>query len=258
MEYTREILDRSSGELVTVSMGEWRTITEVAEVHGIGPRKFRAVLQRLDFVQLEYKDNEWRHRLSPWVLERGWGQRLKRSRGTHQTPFDVISPDGQDWIALKVEAAIAELEAEVSPEMEAAGLALENFRKARNEYRAQFADRKNMPVDEMVAWLSDFFPRLSHQEIASILYVSRQLVSRLLRRRSSLLKSAKGKRGSAPGPTVISALAKAHSLRKETYYLSPQHPQKSRLHGDATKMDCSLSPLDTGAQDNEFTHQSNP
>jgi hypothetical protein len=247
MEYTKEILDRSSGELVTVSMGEWRTITEVAEVHGIGPRKFRTVLQRLDFVQLEHKKNEWRYRLSPWVMERGWGRRLKRNLGSHQTPFDVIGPDGQDWIADNVEAAIAEIEAEVSPEMEAARLALERFRTTRNEYRARFPDRENMSVDEMVGWLSDFFPRLSHQQIASVLSVSRQLVSRLLDRRSSLLKSAKAKRGSVPGPTVISALAKAHGLRKETYYLSPQHTQKLHIHNSATTMNCSPSPLDAGA-----------
>lgn len=211
MEYTKQVLDRSTGELVTVSTGDWRTITEVAETHGIGARKFRVVLRRLDFLQLEYVGKEWRHRLAPWVTDQGWGKRLRRNLGERSTPFDVVSPEAQEWIGQRLASVLAEMEAEVSPEIEAAVAALDDFRTARNEYRAKLKDGKEMSVEEMVRWLSDFFPKLSQPEIAIALHVSQQLVSRYQDQRSKSLKYARAKRGSQPGPIPAAALGKASS-----------------------------------------------
>lgn len=211
MEYTKQILDRSTGELVTVSNGDWRSITEVGEMHGIGSRKFRAVLRRLDFLQLEYVGQDWRHRLAPWVTDQGWGKRLRRDQGGRSTPFDVVSPEAQGWIEERLASVLAEMEAEVSPEVKAAVTALDDFRAARNEYRANLQDGKEMSVEEMVRWLSDFFPKLSQPEIATALDVSRQLVSRYQDQRSKSLRYALARRGSKPGPIAAAALKAAFS-----------------------------------------------
>lgn len=211
MEYTRQVLDRSTGELVIVSIGEWKTITEVADSFGIGSRHFRVVLRRLDFLQLEYVGKDWRHRLAPWVTDQGWGKRLRRNHGERSTPFDVISPEAQEWIAQHLTSVLAEMEAEVSPEIETAVAALDDFRNARNEYRAKLKDSKEMSVEEMVRWLSDYFPKLSQPEIATALHVSQQLVSRYQDERSKSLKYARSKRRSQPGPIAAAALSVAFS-----------------------------------------------
>ncbi|OOG68188.1 hypothetical protein B0E45_17830 [Sinorhizobium sp. A49] len=211
MEYTKQTLDRAMGELVTVSTGEWKTITEVAYTFGIGSRKFRTVLRKLDFLQLEYVGGDWRHRLAPWVTDQGWGKRLRRDQGDRSTPFDVVSPEAQGWIEERFPSVLAEMEAEVSPEVKAAVTALDDFRAARNEYRANLQDGKEMSVEEMVRWLSDFFPKLSQPEIATALNVSRQLVSRHQDQRSRSLKYALAKRGSKPGPIAAAALKVAFS-----------------------------------------------
>ncbi|AGG73172.1 hypothetical protein [Sinorhizobium meliloti] len=211
MEYTKQTLDRSTGELVTVSIGEWKTITEVADTFGIGSRKFRAVLRRLDFLQLEYVGKDWRHRLMPWVTDQGWGKRLRRDQDGRSTPFDVVSPEAQEWIRERLPSALAEMEAEVSPEAAAAVAALDDFRTTRNEYRAKLNDGKEMSVEEMVRWLSDFYPKLSQPEIATALHVTQQLVSRYQDQRSKSLKYALEKRGSEPGPIAAAALRTAFS-----------------------------------------------
>ena len=211
MEYTKQTLDRSTGELVTASMGEWKTISEVAESFGVGSRKFRTVLRRMAFLQLEYVGKDWRHRLARWVTEQGWGKRLRREQNGRSTPFDVVSPEAQDWIGDRLQVALAELEAEVSPDAVAASAALNDFRTARNEYRAKLTDGKEMSVEEMVGWLSDFYPNLSQPEIATALHVTQQLVSRYQDQRSKYLKSALAKRGSKPGPIAAAALRSAFS-----------------------------------------------
>jgi DNA-binding transcriptional regulator YiaG len=211
MEYTKRTIDRSTGELVTASMGEWKTITEVAQACGVGSRKFRAVLKRMAFLQLEYSGRDWRHRLAPWVTDQGWGKRLIREQDGRSTPFDVVSPEAQDWIRDRLQVALAEMEAEVSPDAAAAIAALDDFRTARNEYRAKLTNGKEMSVEEMVRCLSDFYPNLSQPEIATALHVTQQLVSRYQDQRSRYLKYAVEKRGSKPGPIPAAALRSAFS-----------------------------------------------
>lgn len=211
MEYTKQTLDRSTGELVTTSIGEWKTITEVADTFAIGSRKFRAILRRLDFLQLEYVGKDWRQRLAPWVTDQGWGKRLRREQNGRSTPFDVVSPEAQVWIKERLPSALAEIEAEVSPEVAAAVAALDDFRTTRNEYRAKLKDGKEMSVEEMVRWLSDFYPKLSQPEIASALHITQPLVSRYQDQRSKALKYALSKRGSKPGPIAAAALGAVFS-----------------------------------------------
>ena len=211
MKYIKQALDRSTGELVTVCLGEWRTITEVAEAFGIGSRRFRTVLRRLDFLQLEYVGKDWRHRLAPWVTDQGWGKRLRREQDGRSTPFDVVSPEAQDWIGERLQEALVQMEAEVSPEVAVAVASLGDFRAARNAYRAKLTDGKEMSVEEMVRWLSDFYPKLSQPEIATALHVTQQLVSRYQDQRSKSLKYALEKRGSRPGPIAAAALRAAFS-----------------------------------------------
>ncbi len=65
---------------------------------------------------------------------------------------------------------------------------MERFRDDRNDYRRSLRERfpyrddnlPDMEITEMVSWLEHFFPKLSHSEMASILDVSQQLVSRYL------------------------------------------------------------------------------
>ncbi|MDX0701996.1 hypothetical protein GOD03_17310 [Sinorhizobium medicae] len=207
MEYTQQILDRTTGELVVVSIGEWMTITELGNLHGIGSRKFRTVLRRLDFLQLEYVGKTWRHRLAPWVTEREWGKRLQRPTKGGYIPFDVIGPDAQQWIRQRLAEVMAEMEAEVSPEIELAGAALNDFRTSRNDYRAKLTDGREMSVEEMVLWLSDHFPNLSQPDVATLLNVSQQLVSVYQEKRWKSLQLAKARRKSRLGPITKAALS---------------------------------------------------
>lgn len=60
--------------------------------------------------------------------------------------------------------------------------ALSSFREDRDRYQRSHG-RPEMDVSEMVSWLRHFYPHLSHADIASILDVSLQLVSRYLSER---------------------------------------------------------------------------
>ncbi|WP_454288237.1 hypothetical protein [Rhizobium arsenicireducens] len=205
MEYIEEVIDRKTGELVTISKGDWVTITELGELHGIGPRKLRAVLRQLGFLQLEYGGNIQRHRLAPWITQRGWGKRLKRSvKGRHQ-PFDVVGPDARAWIEQRLPTALAQLELEVSDQASLARSALDDFKAERNSYRARLGSCE-MSVQEMVSWLADHWPDLSQSEVALVLDVSQQLVSRFLGLRTKQLQEAKARREARPGISTGEAI----------------------------------------------------
>lgn len=49
MLYSTDTLDRATGELVSTSLGEWLTITEVGRRHGSGPRRTRQILVHMGF-----------------------------------------------------------------------------------------------------------------------------------------------------------------------------------------------------------------
>lgn len=100
MEYTTEVLNRQTGDLETQSLGDWITITELGERYRIGPRQTRAVLKQMGILDTRYtgQGRVHRHVLTDEAIEAGLGKHvIPRKKG--QTPFDVLSPKGQQWIA---------------------------------------------------------------------------------------------------------------------------------------------------------------
>ena len=93
MLYTQEALDRTTGHLVQVSLGDWITVTELGQRYGVSPRQARAILHHMGLLQPE----RGRYRLPRQAVEKGLGLRHDRPRSGH--PFDVISPLGQQLIA---------------------------------------------------------------------------------------------------------------------------------------------------------------
>ena len=114
MLYSTATLDRATGEMVSASLGEWLTISEVGRTYDTGPRRTRQILVHMGFLAPEGR----RYRLPLEAVAKGWGKRLKNpSTGR---PCDVVSPEGQRLIALGWADAAADLEAEESGEPEVA------------------------------------------------------------------------------------------------------------------------------------------
>lgn len=187
MRYTGEILDRMTGELVSIDKGHWITIAELAELFGVGRRQATTILREMGFLQVEGSGKNSRHRIASWVSERGWGRTNRRK--TDKFPFDVISPEALEWIAKewpKAEKAVRRRTEEL-PVAEASA-ALEHFKTSR--------DRHNMTLLQQAYWLADHFPSLTHRQIADALKVTRQLIDKFLkarheqRRRWSELKAS--------------------------------------------------------------------
>lgn len=170
MEYSEHTLDRRTGELVEVSAGDWITITELGELNGVGPHRVRTILREMDFLYVEGGRAHNRHRLTPNVVKRGFGKHIPAKPPRVRHPFDVISPAGREWIEGRWSETIAALEAkQTRPVIIQAHEALNAFRAGR------FGD---LNVQGGVLWLSDHFPDLTHTEMAGILNVTQQLVSR--------------------------------------------------------------------------------
>jgi ribosomal protein S25 len=53
MNYTAETLDRATGELKEVSLGNWITVTELGERYGVGPKQVRTILHHMGLLQSE-------------------------------------------------------------------------------------------------------------------------------------------------------------------------------------------------------------
>lgn len=175
MLYSEEVLDRRTGELVTISKGEWITVTELGELYGIGPRKVRSVLRKMEFLGIEGTSDHARHRIQGWAVDRGLGRRIT-AKASARYPFDVISPEGREWIEVRWSSALAAVEEAASgTRIEAARAALEEFQETCRLHQ--------MPVHQAVSWLTHHFPDLSHSEVGSILDVSQQIVSRYVAER---------------------------------------------------------------------------
>jgi hypothetical protein len=174
LPYTEEIIDRLTGELVSVDKGQWITIAELAELFGVGRRQTTTILREMGFLQVEGSGKNSRHRIAPWVSERGWGRTNRRK--TDKFPFDVISPEAVDWIAGKwVSAEEAVKRRTKHAPVEIAAAALDNFKSTRS--------RREMPVLQQAYWLADHFPSLTHQQMADVLSVTRQLIDRFMKDR---------------------------------------------------------------------------
>ena len=170
MIYTEEVLDRATGELKTIDIGDWITVTEFGELTGVGPRRVRTILRELDFVGVEGGGTYQRHRISSWAVRQGLGRRIEPKKNGAR-PFDVISPHGRKWLLERWAEALEKLAGrECRDHVAHAGAALKEFQVSRG--------REGMPIQEAVCWLSDHFPNLDQEDIAAILDVSHQLVSR--------------------------------------------------------------------------------
>jgi hypothetical protein len=177
MIYTHEVFDRTTGELVTLSDGDWITIAELGALHGLGRRQTTEVLRVMDVLQIETKEATSRHRLAEWFVKKGYGKRLHRKHDRY--PFDVLSPSGQQWIEELWPLAIEEIETrkKAGPVAEAMA-SLKLFKE----------DRKEMSVEMEVYWLADHFPMLTETQMATVLSVSQPLVHRYLSKRQRELK----------------------------------------------------------------------
>lgn len=190
MEYTEQILDRGTGELVTICHGDWVTVSELGDLYGVGRKTVRVILRAMGFIHVEGGGSHQRHRLSTWVTDQGWGKRMEPRFGT---PFDVIGPEGQAWIAERWQAASDRVAAQRSQPSLVAGEALTQFADDRDRYR-RLTGQEPMALVEKVRWLVAHFPGLSQSEIASILVVTQQLVSRYVNERAKQLRTLKAAR----------------------------------------------------------------
>jgi hypothetical protein len=166
VEYYQEVLDRSSGQLIKISQGDWITISELGEIMGAGRREARTVLREMGLLVAEGQARNARHRLASWVTDRGWGRRIVR-QGCY--PFDVIGPDARRWVEGRWERA-AEKVGNLSAQGQSAKAHLATFLSHRRN--------PDMPPQEQVCWLCDFYPGLSQSEKGRIIGISQQLVSR--------------------------------------------------------------------------------
>ncbi len=214
--YTDEVFNRSTGELETISLGHWVTVTEMGELHGVGRLRVRTILRELDFVTVEGGGRYDRHRITRWAVDRGYGKRIERSARV-QHPFDVISPAGRSWIDERWSDAVAAIQGRVALDVVTAKEALERFQTARP---------RQLKIEEAVCWLTDHFKELSQEQIGEVLDVSRQLVSRYLNTRSKQIRDARdGKRA-----VLLDEVQRSTSFPRwlvEVDNTSPQHPEKS-------------------------------
>lgn len=171
MQYTEEVLDRSTGELVTRPIGDWITVTELGELYGVSRIRVRAVLRQMDFLYVAGGQAHQRHRLTPWVVQAGHGKFIPAKKGGPRYPFDVISPTGQQWISERWAGAVAVLDAQASkPLLSEARGALDAFQ--------QRPGRTPLNAQGQVLWLRHHFRDLTDTDIANVIGVTQQLVSR--------------------------------------------------------------------------------
>lgn len=181
MEYQQEVLDRATGRLETKSLGDWITITELGERHGVGSKKVRAILHHMGALAQEGR----RYRLPRHLVEAGLGIRHDKPKSGH--PFDVISPKGQTCIASAWSATVEDYEVECRKDAEVPVI---------RASLASFNATRRTPLDtrQEVYWTLDYFPDTQHQTVAMALEVSPAIVSRYATERSkrrSILREAR-------------------------------------------------------------------
>ncbi|MBK1795087.1 hypothetical protein JHL21_11315 [Devosia sp. WQ 349] len=190
MEYFEEVLDRKTGKLLSVSQGDWITVTELGESMGLGPKETRSVLAKMQFLQVEGSATHSRYRLPLWAVDEGLGRRIERKG---KPPFDVISPLGQSWVAERWEETMAAMAAAKGEPVRIAQAALAAFKQERNAYAATW-ERPEMTTKEEVYWVVYHFPELTQSEIAQVVHVSQPLVHRLLAEQRKRLIELKERR----------------------------------------------------------------
>jgi hypothetical protein len=181
MHYTTEILDRATGDLKEVSLGDWIPVTELGDRYGVGRKQVRSILHHMGLLYSEGRHGHYR--LTPRAVEQGLGKRIDKPRKS-KYPFDVISPEGQKLIAENWQAVVAEMNIEkvATPLLRAASDGLTHFRNSK----------VSEPTTQMeVCWLIDHFPNLSMTDIGTLIGVERPLVSRYANLRFKQLEFAK-------------------------------------------------------------------
>jgi hypothetical protein len=108
MEYTTEVIDRRTGDLVTQSLGNWKTITELASDYEMGRNEFRHVLTVMGLLSPE--GQKGRRRLTREAVDTGFGKRIEPGKSSKfRFPFDTISPDGQLHICCSSSASVRQI-----------------------------------------------------------------------------------------------------------------------------------------------------
>lgn len=180
MEFVCEELDRTTGELETRSLGLWMTISEFAQEMDVGVRQGRLILVDMDFMFVANGENGKRWtQICPWVEERDWGKRIFPRRGS-KTPFDVINEDARLWIKERWDESKDRVLG-LGHEASLAALALNEFLSRRKD-----PDEDGLFVQ--IHWLSDHFSNLSQAEIARIVGVTQQAVSKSISERKKGLR----------------------------------------------------------------------
>lgn len=182
MEYTEHVLDRRTGEFTEVSAGDWITVTELGEMKGVTARQVRTILREMEFLYVGGGRAHNRHRLMPWVIQQGLGEHIPAKPSKVRYPFDVIGPRGRTWIEARWINTLAKMEARPSRSV------VEQARKALDSFQERRVSR--LDVHGCVLWLCDHYPDLTHTEMAGILNVTQQLVSRYVNVRSRQKASA--------------------------------------------------------------------
>ena len=172
MQYHTEILDRKTGELVSICNGDWITVTELGQAFDLGPRQVRQVLHRLGWV-FPTAAGRGRFRLTPEAIKARLGRSICKSKSGRA--FDVISPEGQLRFAKEAPSAVLAI---VRRETEAVLKA----RSALEVFRGERKDAEKWTTAQQVSWLNTFWPQLSQDEVAAVLSISKQLVSYHVRR----------------------------------------------------------------------------
>ena len=177
MNYQSEVLDRRTGELVRVDLGEWVTFTELGRAHDLGPRQVRQVLRHLKWVYAPVSLARSAYRFTPEAIEAGLGKHITKSKSGR--PFDVVSPVGQSLFAKNLSSALKALSnRETTKVIEA--------RDALTEFKALRLDKSQWTTPMEVSWLAFARPSLSQDDIAQVLGISKQLVSSHLSKQAEM------------------------------------------------------------------------
>ncbi|MCF6114137.1 hypothetical protein [Mesorhizobium muleiense] len=189
MEYTTEVLDRTTGDLKTISLGNWVSVTEYGVLKGVGSRQVRAILSHLGLLQEQLEVSKSgtsrvaRRRLTDEAVKAGLGKRVyPKKAGTY--PFDVLSPKGQEWIDQRWDDAVQTMAVETasSPMVKAAKECLDTFKASR---------RLEMTPQMEVCFLSDHFPDLLQVDMCRITGASPRMVSLHVNTRADQLRAWK-------------------------------------------------------------------
>ncbi len=218
-----EVLNRETGELVMVSLGQWVTMRELSEIFETPRRRFTAILAEMEFVQLEGGSTNSRYRVTPEVVRRGFAKRVTSS--VTGMPFDTVSPSGvrficENWTA--AETAISD-KAKGGIVGEARG-ALEDFMHTR---------RSDLNTVQQVHWLADHYPHITAAEVGRVLDVSQQYAGRCLKKRDSqrtdweTVKVTAGKEDKGK----VSALTKYGLVVDETLSITDCDPSGETVSG---------------------------